>query len=110
MKVLWCWRCQMDIPMLDEAEFEQVMQVYAECRRGGIKASLPKEGASINDRIAALLAPVCAEYTRLTGFPETNVNAVLHHRLSLFGPPCATCGKPLRTPQARYCAACGEPR
>ncbi len=24
MKVLWCWRCGMDVPMLDEQEFEAV--------------------------------------------------------------------------------------
>ncbi|QDE65770.1 MULTISPECIES: hypothetical protein [Myxococcus] len=54
--------------------------------------------------------PALREYERLTGFRETNINAVLHHRLILFGPPCTTCGKPLRTPQARYCAACGALR
>jgi hypothetical protein len=49
-------------------------------------------------------------YYRITGFRETNVNAIWHHRLSQFGPPCAACGKPLRTPRAKFCAACGAPR
>jgi len=49
-------------------------------------------------------------YEELTGFHETNVNALWHHRLSIYGPPCAACGKPLRTPQARSCAACGAAR
>ncbi|MBL0698430.1 hypothetical protein [Comamonas sp. JC664] len=48
MKVMWCWRCGMDIPMLDEEEFERIQVAL---RR-----------------------------------------------------------KPLRTPQARYCAACGVTR
>ena len=45
-------------------------------------------------------------YESITGFRETNVNAIYHHRLSLYGPPCGKCSKPLRTPEARYCAMC----
>ena len=51
-----------------------------------------------------------AEYQRITGFAETNPNALYHHRLNLFGPPCKVCGKSLRTPIARSCAECGHPR
>ncbi|MCE9668785.1 hypothetical protein LY474_13255 [Myxococcus stipitatus] len=107
MKVLWCWRCQMEVPMLDEAEFERVAVLYSSAPRR-LQASRD-QGVPVKD-MKALLAPVCDEYERLTGFRETNANAVMHHRLSLYGPPCAACGKPLRTPQARHCAACGVPR
>jgi len=107
MKVLWCWRCQMEVPMLDDAEFERVATLYSGAPRG-LQASRD-EGAPVK-ALATLLAPVCEEYERLTGFHETNANAVMHHRLSLYGPPCAACGKPLRTPRARHCAACGVPR
>ncbi len=55
---------------------------------------------------AGVGARALAVYEDLTGFRETNVNALFHHRLSLYGPPCGKCGKPLRTPQARYCAMC----
>lgn len=106
MKVLWCWRCGMDVPMLDEQEFAGVSQVHREAFER-FRTS-PREGRP--SKVEVILEPVCAEYTRLTGFPETNANAVFHHRLSLYGPPCAACGKPLRTPQARYCAACGAGR
>ncbi len=106
MKVQWCWRCGMDVPMLDEAEFGRVEKIRQEAFQRFRETRREGEGASVE----AVLAPVCAEYTRLTGFHETNVNAVMHHRLSLHGPPCARCGKPLRTPQARHCAACGADR
>lgn len=32
MEVLWCWRCQMEIPMLDEEEFGLVMEAYERTR------------------------------------------------------------------------------
>lgn len=54
--------------------------------------------------------PFLDEYERLTGFRETNPNAVWHHRLALYGPPCRVCSKPLRTPQASRCVACGAER
>ena len=47
-----------------------------------------------------------ATYERLTGFKETNVNALFHHRLNIYGSPCQSCGKPFRTPRARHCANC----
>ncbi len=40
-------------------------------------------------------------YERITGFKETNPKALFHHQLSICGPPCLTCGKPLRTPQVQ---------
>jgi hypothetical protein len=43
----------------------------------------------------------------MTGLRETNINAIWHHRIAEYGPPCGACGKPLRTPKARLCAACG---
>lgn len=47
-------------------------------------------------------------YEEITGFHETNKNALWHHRLSVYGPPCLHCGKPLRTTRAKHCAACGR--
>jgi hypothetical protein len=55
------------------------------------------------------LEAVLARHNEITGFNETNPAAIGHHRLSLFGPLCDTCDKPLRTSQAKYCVACGTP-
>jgi hypothetical protein len=49
-------------------------------------------------------------YGVITGYNERNLNALWHHRVSLYGPPCQKCGKPLRTPKAAYCAECGAVR
>lgn len=40
-------------------------------------------------------------YERITGVREPNPNALWHHRVAQYGPPCHRCGKPLRTPNAR---------
>lgn len=92
MQMLWCWRCRAEMPMLSEKEFEQV-------------TSLRQRGADLRDSFG----PVLAEYERITGFKETNPNAIYHHRLSLYGPPCEFCRKPLRTPQAKLCGSCMKP-
>lgn len=49
-------------------------------------------------------------YELFTGIPESDTRRAAHHRLGLYGPACGNCGKPLRTPVARVCAACGAPR
>ena len=52
--------------------------------------------------------PMLREYERITGFRETNPMAIYHHLVWIYGPPCAACGKPLRTPRAKFCAACPD--
>jgi uncharacterized OB-fold protein len=75
--------------MLDEEEFKRVVGTPT--------------GSSLKFQQKAALD----EYEKITGYRETNPNAVWHHRISIYGPPCRKCGKPLRTPQASFCAACG---
>lgn len=48
-------------------------------------------------------------YFRLIGLRETNTKAVHPPRLKPYGPSCGWCGKPLRTPKAKPCAACWTP-
>jgi hypothetical protein len=91
-RLLYCWRCQMDIPMLEDHEAEYVLgPMYRSRGRNFHGARL--EGLK--------------RYQELTNFPETNINAVWHHIIRQYGPPCSVCGKPLRTPRAKMCAACG---
>jgi hypothetical protein len=101
MKAQWCWRCKMNVPMLDDEEFEQIRRVAEETAEQN-SGTLPA-GASKLWRAKAMLD----RYNRLTGFGETNINAVWHHRTSIYGPPCPRCGKVLRTPIAYKCFECG---
>lgn len=29
MKMLWCWRCKMEVPMLDENEYAKAEKLYS---------------------------------------------------------------------------------
>ncbi len=98
MKILWCWRCKMKVPMLDEEEFSRAYQLYADA----FKAE--------NGSRAERFKPLLEYYKELTGFEESEPNAIMHHRILDYGPPCERCGKPYRTPLATFCAACGNKR
>jgi hypothetical protein len=96
MKMLWCWRCKKDMPMLDDDEFERVSRLF-------------NMGKDIRSR-ELMFGEALREYERITGHHETNPNALYHHVLSMYGPPCPNCGKPLRTPRAKLCGSCMHPR
>lgn len=85
--------------MLDEVEFKKASELYS-------RAFKPQEGVPLSDRFLPLLD----YYKNLTGFETTVHNAIMHHRIAQYGPPCENCGKPYRTPQASFCAACGHKR
>ncbi len=89
------------MPMLDESE-------YKECFAGDSPFADVRSGQTPSPILAKQQwhARVLDRYEQITGFHETNINAVYHHRISLYGKPCPQCGKPLRTPTARLCAAC----
>ncbi len=108
MRLLYCWRCRTEVPMFDAAEYAALGELIS----GGMQATkgfrrehgLPPGALSLEERFR----PMSQLHEQMTGLPETNPNAVGHHLLSLYGPPCKRCGKPLRTPRARFCAACGQ--
>jgi hypothetical protein len=102
----------MDVPMVDQDEFALIH----EARLSGmavVERERIRRGATVVDQIplggevAEQLRPMLEMYHLLTGFVETNPNALWHHRISDHGPPCPSCRKPLRTELARFCAACG---
>lgn len=94
--------------MLDEVEYGAIAQLYSDSMRSSKefreKHNLPLSEMTMDERFS----PVCEAYFKMTGFRETVANAIMHHRISLYGSPCTACGKPLRSPKASFCAACGR--
>jgi hypothetical protein len=111
MKRMYCWRCGSEFPMLDEEEFAIVDSLLARAVRRIKEAVRFQEPASRETFILEQYRPLLEAYHRITGeaFPLHPLH-LYHHRISKYGPPCHQCRKPLRTPRAKHCAACGAMR
>ena len=88
----------MEVGMLDEEEYAKALELY--------QKSIDKVDNPRLDRHKKLLD----YYNTLTGENETEPNAIMHHRITYYGPPCEKCGKPYRTPLASSCTSCGNQR
>ena len=105
--------------MLDDDEWAVVREAQATGREDPARADALLEGERVRrglppgpplpdiGAVYGSLRPLLKGYAMFTGVAETVPNAVWHHVASLYGPPCEHCGKPLRTPRARWCPACG---
>ena len=98
MEIKYCWRCKMETPMLNKEEFAIASELYS---KGFKKINKVRQ-----ERFKELLE----YYNDLTGFSETEPNAIMHHSLEKIGQDCENCGKPYRTPKANLCVACGNKR
>jgi hypothetical protein len=98
----------MNVPMLDEGEYAEISELHRACL-GTIKEYRKRFNVPL-DQVPPIMKrcqPMLDAYHRLTGMREENPNAIRHHRISIYGPPCPRCGKVLRTPIAFKCFECG---
>jgi hypothetical protein len=107
---LYCWRCEMVLPMLDEEEWARLEPLLVASIES-IQRYRRQHGVSLDDvPIPKMYWSALSMFQKITGVAEIKPQALWHHRRSNLGADCIHCGKPLRTPQANLCAACGEPR
>ena len=76
MEIKYCWRCKMDVPMLNK----EVQAIASKLHAKGFKV-LKKDR---QERFKELLD----YYNDLTGIGETEPNAIMHHSLGQIGPDC----------------------
>lgn len=107
-EMFYCWRCRIDVPMLNEAEWQEIESLLRDPDKTIDAYKLSRRAAETRDPDDIAAVPALARFNEITGFDESNVNAIWHHRRALYGPACKACGKLLRTPKARFCASCGE--
>jgi hypothetical protein len=105
-KTYYCWRCRMPIPMLTDAEWAEVHPLLQmDIQR--IKAHRTESGLGLSETLSTSRHQPCDRYFEITGFRESNPNAIWHHVLSAYGPECPECGHLFRTSRASFCANCG---
>ncbi|WP_240644449.1 hypothetical protein [Paenibacillus paeoniae] len=96
--------------MLNEEEYARIQTLYGDSMKATKEFrqehGLTLEQISMDERFK----PVVNEYEKITGVSGFHHNAIMHHRIALFGDPCQYCGKPLRTLNAKLCAGCGKPK
>jgi hypothetical protein len=111
MKLMWCWRCKQEVPMLDEEEYSKVDQVYGDCIKK-VRKYMEDYGVPLKEApLDFLYLPVTLEYNRIAGTKtKFGYEAIMchPHRISSQGPACKVCGKPLRLPKAKKCVFCGS--
>jgi rubrerythrin len=96
----------MPIPMMTDSEWAEVRPLL-QTDIEQIKQHRLETGIDLKTAIEAFRHAACERYFEITGFRETNPNALWHHHLSNYGPECPQCGHLFRTPQASFCAKCG---
>jgi hypothetical protein len=107
-QMVYCWRCKTEMPMLEEVEWAQLAPLLTNMS-AQIMAYRERTGATLEvARREGFEKAALEKYKDLTGYAETNINALWHHRLASYGPPCESCGKLMRTSIARFCAECGH--
>jgi hypothetical protein len=114
VKMMWCWECEMEVPMFDEEEFAFFEEEY----KKAIAISPEERATALNRSSAQALFDswyslgerrfrrMLEEHERRTGMFIGDPQAILHHRISLYGGACPHCGKTLRRPESRVCEAC----
>ena len=95
--------------MLDEIEFRRIEEAHRRCAEE-LKEACRAPNVDVVGLVNARFEPMRRLYADMTGCTESNHLAILHHRITLYGPPCDKCGKTLRAPMAKSCIECGHKR
>ncbi|MCP4371620.1 MAG: hypothetical protein GY797_26385 [Deltaproteobacteria bacterium] len=106
MKIYFCWKCNIEMPFLDEAEW-QVISPLLKSSAEEIKQYRSKNQCDLKTARKNVKSSAMVIFEELTGRPGIHFDIIAHHRLSDWGQECKECGNLLRTSKAIMCAKCG---
>jgi hypothetical protein len=107
MKIEYCWRVDKELPMLNEEEWEKLSPFLSDAVKK-IKAYRAEHGCDIPTARSNCSPEAVEKFEELTGYRNVDYDVIFYLRRSSYGPKCKSCGKLFRTPEARFCAACGQ--
>ena len=107
MKTYFCWKCKRDMPFLDEYEWSMI---EPHLKQGILDVQQYRKNTGVNLIAAqAVVRPeVMALFSKISGMENIQADVIFHYRLKIWGAECMFCGHLLRTPQAEFCAHCGQ--
>ncbi|MDX8351927.1 hypothetical protein [Cognatiyoonia sp. IB215182] len=105
-ELLYCYALRRVTPLLDEEEWS-VLKPHLDNRLNEIKEYREQHHCSISEAAAKSSASSLRVYEQLTGARLDHPDQLWRVRRTQYGPVCTQCGKPLRTPRAKFCAECG---
>lgn len=73
--IRYCWRCDMDIPMLDEAEWGEIEPLLKQGFKE-VMAYVAEHHCPLDEAWAKFNSGACQSYFLMTGFAETNHDAL----------------------------------
>jgi hypothetical protein len=95
------------MPFLNEDEWQQIssllMPAAEEIKNYRLQHNCDLATARINVKPEAM-----KKFEEMTGVPGVHFDIIYHHRLVNWGPECKRCGHLFRTPNASFCANCGQ--
>lgn len=107
MKTYYCWKCQGNLPFLDEKEWIQIEPLIEDAIKE-IQEYRMQAGCNLSTAQQNVVPLVTKKFEELTGVSNMCYEAICHHRLSKWGDECKKCGHLLRTPKAKFCTSCKE--
>ena len=108
--LFYSYKVRREIPLLSEEDYKAVA-VHLRNRIDDIKRYRKKHNCSLEEALAKANGgqKALAAFEKVTGVRLNHPDEIYIARRALYGRQCGNCGKPVRTPRAKFCAECGWP-